>query len=125
MLMKLYEHIQGGGSMQDFICRPSRKKPPKEDIDSLMVRTADSLMEFFEVFFGDPNIMNVDHIISICDSLRKHRDVEIKTGREGIQIVELYRKKKEMPDRVSGGRPGAVYRPAGRPPGQVNNMTVR
>ena len=123
--MKLYEHLQNGGCMQDFLRRQEPGDLPEEDIDTITMRFQESMALYLAVVFGDSHLMELKHFFSICDSLLHHKDVEVRSCRDGIAIVELTRKRKEITDRVSGGRPGAVYRPAGRPPGQVNNMTVR
>ena len=125
--MKLYDHIQKGGCMQDFLIAPAPGELPKEDIESLTERTEKCVAEFEEVVFGDPEILKLEDILSICESLQHQKDVEIKRCREGVAIVELTRKKKEKPDKVSGGKPGMVYRPAvvSRRTGKVYNMTVQ
>ena len=111
--------------MQDFLPKKGSGSPPEEDIETITRQFGELLALYLEVVFGDSRLMGPEHIFSICDSLQHHKDVEVRSCRDGIAIVELTRKRKEITERVSGGKPGMVYRPAGRSPGQLNNMTVQ
>ena len=125
--MKLYDHIQQGGCMKDFLSGMTPEELPEEDIESLTERTEKCVAEYEEVVFGDPAILKLEDIRSICESLQHQKDVEIKRCREGVAIVELTRKKKENTDKVTGGKPGTIYRPMVVPhrTEKVYNMTVQ
>ena len=96
-------------------------------VEALTLKADKIIAEYEEAVFGDPGILKLEEIASICESLQHHKDVEIKRCRDGIAIVELTRKKKVNTGRVQGDKPGMVYASAVSPvrPGKENNMTVR
>ena len=123
--MKLSDYIQDGGSMSALRAGAQGDKLPEEDIESLTERVRKGLEEFEEVVFGDPNLLKLEDIGSICESLQHQRDVEVRRGKDGVGIVELTKKKKAAYV-AAVEKPGAVYRQTtGSITEKVNHMTVR